>query len=47
MARRTYYDPIHQGISLDEKIPEEKMIMNLIDSFPFQRLRRIKQLGLA
>ncbi len=47
MAKRTYYDPVHQGINLDEEIPEEKMIMNLIDSFPFQRLRRIKQLGPA
>ncbi len=47
MAKRTYYDPIHQGICLDDSIPEEKMIMNLIDSYPFQRLRRIKQLGPA
>lgn len=47
MAIRTFYDPIHQGISLDDSIPEEKMIMNLIDSHPFQRLRRIKQLGPA
>ncbi len=47
MARRTYYDPIHQGITLNEAIPEEKMVMNLIDSYPFQRLRRIRQLGPA
>ncbi|AAP99411.1 MULTISPECIES: HD domain-containing protein [Prochlorococcus] len=47
MAKRTYYDPLHQGITLDDKIPEEEMIIGLIDSSPFQRLRRIKQLGPA
>ncbi|WP_269622400.1 HD domain-containing protein [Prochlorococcus marinus] len=47
MASRTYYDPLHKGITLDEKIPEEAMVINLIDSEPFQRLRRIKQLGPA
>ncbi len=47
MVKRTYYDPIHQGITLDESIPEEEMIISLIDSHPFQRLRRIKQLGPA
>ncbi len=47
MVTRTYYDPLHQGITLDEKIPEEKMIIKLIDSSPFQRLRKIKQLGPA
>ena len=47
MTTRTYYDPLHQSISLDSTIPEEKMVMELIDSSPFQRLRRIKQLGPA
>ena len=47
MSTRTYYDPLHQSISLDSSIPEEKMVMELIDSSPFQRLRRIKQLGPA
>ncbi len=47
MAIRTYYDPLHQGIALDDKVPEEKMVISLIDSSPFQRLRRIKQLGPA
>ena len=47
MAIRTYYDPLHQGIALDDKLPEEEMIIRLIDSSPFQRLRRIKQLGPA
>ncbi len=47
MAQRTYYDPLHKNITLDDQIPEEEMIINLIDSSPFQRLRRIKQLGPA
>ena len=47
MPTRTYYDPLHQSITLKSSIPEEKMVMELIDSSPFQRLRRIKQLGPA
>ena len=47
MSIRTYYDPLHQSITLNNSIPEEKMVMELIDSSPFQRLRRIKQLGPA
>ena len=47
MSTRTYYDPLHQSISLKSSIPEEQMVMELIDSSPFQRLRRIKQLGPA
>ena len=47
MSIRTYYDPLHQAINLDTKKPEEKLIMELIDSIPFQRLRRIRQLGPA
>ncbi len=47
MSVRNYYDPLHQSIALNSSIPEEKMVMELIDSSPFQRLRRIKQLGPA
>ena len=47
MATRTYYDPLHQSISLNSLNPEEEMVMELVDSAPFQRLRRIKQLGPA
>ena len=47
MSTRTYYDPLHNSITLNSSIPEEKMVMELIDSSPFQRLRRIKQLGPA
>ncbi len=47
MSLRTYYDPLHQSITLNSTIDEESMVMDLIDSIPFQRLRRIKQLGPA
>ncbi len=47
MSTRTYYDPLHKSITLNSSIPEERMVMELIDSSPFQRLRRIKQLGPA
>ena len=47
MTIRTFYDPLHRGIKLDSTIPEEGMVLQLIDSSPFQRLRRIKQLGPA
>ncbi len=47
MSTRTYYDPLHQSITLNTNYPEEEMVMELIDSSPFQRLRRIKQLGPA
>lgn len=47
MPQRNYRDPLHNIISLDESIPEDRLIVELIDSAEFQRLRRIKQLGLA
>ena len=47
MSQRTYHDPLHRGISLDGDDPVEAMVMALIDSGPFQRLRRIRQLGPA
>ena len=47
MSIRTYYDPLHKAISLDSEKEEEALIMELIDTIPFQRLRRIKQLGPA
>ncbi len=47
MRVRTYHDPLHHGITLDSSLPSEAMIMELIDSTPFQRLRRIRQLGPA
>ena len=45
--KRTFHDPIHKEIIFDSGKPEELMIMELIDTVAFQRLRRIKQLGAA
>jgi uncharacterized protein len=45
--QRYYRDPLHNIISLNEEVPEDRLIVDLIDSAEFQRLRRIKQLGLA
>jgi HD superfamily phosphohydrolase len=45
--QRNYRDPLHNIISLNEAVAEDKLIVDLIDSAEFQRLRRIKQLGLA
>ena len=47
MIQRNYRDPLHNIISLNEDVPEDRLIVDLIDSAEFQRLRRIKQLGLA
>ena len=46
-SKRIFHDPIHKGIVFDSGKPEELMIMELIDTIAFQRLRRIKQLGAA
>ena len=46
-SKRIFHDPIHKEIIIDTAKPEELMIMELIDTLPFQRLRRIKQLGAA
>jgi HD superfamily phosphohydrolase len=47
MIQRTYHDPLHGAIRLDREDPAEAMAMDLIDTGPFQRLRRIRQLGTA
>jgi len=46
-GRRTYHDPLHGAIRLDPAQPAEALAIDLIDSAPFQRLRRIRQLGPA
>jgi len=47
MRQRTYNDPLHREIGLEQNAPCEAMVMELIDTAPFQRLRRIRQLGPA
>lgn len=47
MPQRNYRDPLHNIVSLDESLPDDRLIVELIDSIEFQRLRRIKQLGIA
>jgi HD superfamily phosphohydrolase len=42
-----YRDPVHNIISLSESDPVDRLLIDLIDSPEFQRLRRIRQLGLA
>lgn len=46
-SSRTYHDPLHGAITLDSSDPVEALLIRLIDTPIFQRLRRIRQLGLA
>jgi uncharacterized protein len=47
MPERIYRDPVHNIIRLQTDSDEGELMMRLIDSAEFQRLRRIKQLGLG
>ena len=42
---RTYRDPVHQEITLNSDDPVENLIIELIDTREFQRLRWLRQLG--
>ncbi|MFZ9229772.1 MAG: HD domain-containing protein, partial [Prochlorococcaceae cyanobacterium] len=47
MSSRTYHDPLHGAIRLERHDPAEALAIDLIETQPFQRLRRIRQLGPA
>ena len=47
MSERIYRDPVHNIIRLRTDTAEGELMMKLIDAAEFQRLRRIKQLGLG
>jgi len=47
LTERIYRDPVHNIIRLRTDNSEGALIMHLIDTPEFQRLRRIKQLGLG
>ncbi len=44
---RIYRDPVHNIIRVNTDSREGKLVVSLVDSPEFQRLRRIRQLGLA
>lgn len=46
-SERIYHDPLHGAIALDSRDPTEALLIRLIDTPAFQRLRRIRQLGPA
>ncbi|MEP6705193.1 MAG: HD domain-containing protein, partial [Acidobacteriota bacterium] len=46
-SERIYRDSVHNIIRLEMDSPEGALIARLVDSAEFQRLRRIRQLGLA
>jgi hypothetical protein len=47
VSERIYRDPVHNIIRLRTDTREGRLMIELIDTPEFQRLRRIKQLGLA
>jgi uncharacterized protein len=46
-AERIYRDSVHNIIRVSTSTDEGRLIVSLIDTPEFQRLRRIRQLGLA
>ncbi len=44
---RIYRDPVHNIIALSEAVADDALLIRLINTREFQRLRHVKQLGLA
>jgi HD superfamily phosphohydrolase len=47
MREKVTRDPVHDLIVLDLDVPGDRVLLSLVDTPEFQRLRRIKQLGMA
>lgn len=47
LREKIYLDPLHGLISFDINTPQERILVALLDAPEFQRLRRIRQLGMA
>ena len=47
MSERIYRDPVHNIIRLRTTTDEGRLMVQLVDCYEVQRLRRVKQLGLA
>lgn len=47
MLTRIYRDPVHNIVRVETGVAEGRLVVSLIDTPEFQRLRRIRQLGLA
>lgn len=47
MAQKIIRDPVHDVIALRTDVPVERLLFDLIGRSEFQRLRRVRQLGMA
>src|SRR5438552_13767220 len=47
MAEKIIRDPVHDVIAFDLERPVERLLFELVNTAEFQRLRRIRQLGMA
>ncbi len=47
MASQIYRDPVHNIVALDREDREGRLLVDLVDTPEVQRLRRVRQLGLA